>query len=62
MKRLARLLLALTTVASVWAVVPPANAMTCATNDDVIPHEVGEAACFVVITAVTPVCSKFQCG
>ncbi len=62
MKRMARLLLALTTVASVSAIVPPAHAMTCSTNDDVIPHEVGAAACFVVMTAVSPVCSKWQCG
>jgi hypothetical protein len=59
---MARLLLALTTVASVSLIAPHASAMTCATNDDVIPPEVGDAVCTVVLTAVSPICHKFQCG
>ena len=62
MRRTARLLLALTTVASVWMVAPQAHAMTCATNDDIIPHEVGDTACTVVLTVISPVCAKFHCG
>ena len=62
MRRTAKILLALTAIASMWATAVPAHAMTCATNDDIIPHEVGDAACQVVLTVVRPVCSKFQCG
>lgn len=62
MRRVARLLLALTAAASMSLVAPPAHAMTCATNDEVIPHEVGDAACQVFLTVMRPVCSKFQCG
>ena len=62
MRRVSRLLLALAAVASMSFAAPPAHAMTCSTNDDVIPHEVGETACTVFITVVSPVCSKFHCG
>jgi hypothetical protein len=62
MRRVARLLLALTAVASMSFMAPPAHAMTCQTNDEVIPPEVGDAACQVILTVMRPVCSKFQCG
>lgn len=62
MRKVARLLIALTAMASLWSVAPSAHAMTCATNDEVIPPEVGDTACAVFLTVIRPVCSKFQCG
>ncbi|MDQ3913830.1 MAG: hypothetical protein M3323_00650 [Actinomycetota bacterium] len=40
----------------------PAGAMTCQTNDEYIPPEVGDTACEVFLTVMRPVCSKFGCG
>jgi hypothetical protein len=62
MRRAARLFLTLTAAASIWAVAAPAHAMTCETNDEVIPSEVGDAACTAFLTVMRPVCSKFACG
>ena len=62
MRKVSRFLLALTAVASMSFMAPPAHAMMCATNDEVIPPEAGDAACQVIITVLRPVCSKFHCG
>lgn len=40
-----------------------ANAMTCEINDgDHTDPDVGDTACQVFLTAISPVCAKFHCG
>ncbi|HEV2756843.1 MAG TPA: hypothetical protein VG318_13835 [Actinomycetota bacterium] len=48
--------------ANVGLFAAPASAMTCQTNDEYIPPEVGEPACEVFLTVMRPICSKFPCG
>ncbi|HYP24059.1 MAG TPA: hypothetical protein VEV43_10825 [Actinomycetota bacterium] len=56
MRKSLSLLVAAAAVAGSIATAAPAHAWTCAINDEYVPEEVGDAACFVVLTVAGTVC------
>jgi hypothetical protein len=56
MRRSLSLLVAAVAVAGSIATASPAQAWTCAYNDEYIPPLVGDTACTVVLTAAGTVC------
>lgn len=56
MRKSLSLLVAAVAVAGSIFTAAPAHAWTCAYNDDYIPPEVGDTACFVVLTTAGTVC------
>ena len=56
MRKSLSLLVAAVAVAGSIATAAPAHAWTCAFNDEYVPEAVGDAACFVVMTAAGTVC------